>query len=88
MLSGSDREAIAEFLRTCARLGVTLEPNGSTLLVSAPRGVMTTEVRAAIAERKAAILLYHVTIPCLGCGIDYGFHEPRRCFWCRALEER
>jgi hypothetical protein len=79
-----ERQRTAAFLRDCASLGVTMAPDGDTLRVSAPPRALTAELRAQIAERKPAIMAFGVTVPCIGCGRDYGFYEARACFWCTA----
>lgn len=52
------RTAVATLLDELRQIGATVTPSGSTLLVDAPRGAVTTELRDALQSAKPELLSF------------------------------
>lgn len=78
-----------DLLAALSAIGATVQAVEDRLRIEAPRGALTPELRAALAEQKPALLSLLREPPrvrpnlCVGCGTVY-FPEPARlCYACR-----
>ena len=85
-----------DLLAALSAIGATVQAVEDRLRIEAPRGALTPELRAALAEQKPALLsllrepprVHPLHLLCVGCQ-GYFMHEPATfCYWCRQARSR
>jgi hypothetical protein len=78
---------VAELLTDLYRRRVVLDVNGERLRVDAPKGILTPELRQALAKHKAKLVTYLEGLSDGRCTVHgrwltYAEQQAGRCSWC------